>query len=194
MTDYSKLKVYQLKDLCKERGIKGYSKWKKAELLKNCLDKKELAIIPEKQKKQKKSRKKLTSKAKDFLKAETIEERKKIFNKLSSVELKKLARKFKLDLGDMNTDTYKLLFTFDFDNYDHLRAIDVHNLLTMFFDLYRIESGNYKKITKKADRINYMKRLIKDNRIKPIIEINMLNKKMPKEINELIIDFYGGKK
>ena len=34
----NKLSVKDLRDLCKKKGIKGYSKWKKSELEQHCLN------------------------------------------------------------------------------------------------------------------------------------------------------------
>ena len=48
-----KLNVKQLKAECKKKGIKGYSKWKKSELQKNCLDKEQVKEQVKKQEKRK---------------------------------------------------------------------------------------------------------------------------------------------
>jgi hypothetical protein len=50
-----KYTVIQLKKICKEKGIKGYSKMKKAELMKHCLDKKSVSPRKSPLQKQKKS-------------------------------------------------------------------------------------------------------------------------------------------
>ena len=42
-----KYTVVQLRKICKEKGIKGYSKLKKAELLKHCLGEKPVSIKKE---------------------------------------------------------------------------------------------------------------------------------------------------